>query len=119
MPYDPLDAENDTFRPTAISTLVGCLHCGEEYDSYRIEWRVETDHNGRAHGFWCCPIPNCDGRGFGFDIFPIDPNYRDEDGNKIWVDESEEDKNDPDDELDLGDGDGNYHGGDEPIDTDR
>jgi hypothetical protein len=37
----------------------------------------------------------------------------------MWVDESEEEKNDPDDELDWGHSDGNNHGGDEPIDTDR
>ena len=69
MPYDPLDAENDTFRPTAISTLVGCLHCGEEYDSYRIEWRVETDHNGRAHGFWCCPYQTATDEDSGLTFF--------------------------------------------------
>ena len=88
--YDPLDPDGDPFRPPAISTLVGCLHCGEEYDSYRIEWRVETDSKGRPHGFWCCPIENCDGRGFGFDIFPVDPDYRDENGEKMWVNDDEE-----------------------------
>jgi len=88
--YDPLDPESDIFKPSAISTLVGCLHCGEEYDSYRIEWRVLSDRDGRPHGFWCCPIENCDGRGFGFDIFPVDPEYRDENGDKMWVQDDEE-----------------------------
>jgi len=98
--YDPLNADADPFRPPAISTIVHCLHCGEEYDSYRIEWRVETDSSGGAHGFWCCPIENCDGRGFGFDIFPVDPDYRDENGEKMWVADDEEDDDCGDEELD-------------------
>ncbi len=89
--YDPLDAQADCFHPPAIPTLVGCLHCGEEYDSYLIEWRVSTDANGKPHGFWCCPMPKCDGRGFGCDIFPCDPEYRDEDGNLMWSDDGEDD----------------------------
>ena len=92
--YDPLDANGDPFRPPALSTLVGCLHCGEEYDSYRIEWRVESDRDGRPHGFWGCPIENCDGKGFGFDIFPVDPDYRDENGDKMWTDDQEESDDD-------------------------
>jgi hypothetical protein len=88
--FNPLDADADPFRPPTLSVLVHCLHCGEEYESYRIEWRLETDHGGQPHGFWCCPIANCGGRGFGFDIFPVDPEYRDEDGNRMWFDDEEE-----------------------------
>lgn len=84
--YDPLDSAGDPFRPPAVSTIVHCIHCNEEYDSYRIEWRIETNSDGQPHGFWCCPIENCDGKGFGFDIFPIDPEYRGEDGEKMWCD---------------------------------
>jgi hypothetical protein len=89
--YDPLDAGADPFRPPDVSVLVGCLHCGQEYDSYQIEWRIERDADGRPHGFWCCPIAGCDGRGFGFDIFPVDPDYRDERGGWITDDDEEED----------------------------
>jgi hypothetical protein len=85
--YDPLDAEVDPFHPPAIPTLVGCLHCGEEFDSYLIEWRVERDADDKPRGYWCCPTPNCDGRGFGFDIFPCDPEYRDENGELMWSDD--------------------------------
>lgn len=98
--YDPLDSSADPFRPPAASTIVHCLHCNEEYDSYRIEWRLETDEQGRTHGFWCCPIENCGGRGFGFDIFPIDPEYRDEQGEKMWISDDEEEC-EFDDELDF------------------
>lgn len=87
--YDPTDPKGDPFHPPSISTLVGCLHCGEEYDSYRIEWRVFTDPDGSKHGFWCCPIDGCDGKGFGFDIHPVDADYVDPDGRDMghWVDD--------------------------------
>lgn len=96
--YDPSDPSGDPFGPPAIPTQVGCLHCGQEYESYLIEWRVEPDADGRPHGFWCCPTPGCGGRGFGFDILPTDPDYQDEHGDRIWTDdESEEaDLDDPD-----------------------
>ena len=64
MAYDPLDADGDPFRPPEIPTLVFCLHCRQEYDSYRIEWRVSTNADGKPHGFWCCPIPGCGGLEF-------------------------------------------------------
>jgi hypothetical protein len=90
--YDPLDASADPFRPPAIPTLVACLHCGQSYESYLIEWRVQTSHDSKPHGFWCCPVAGCDGKGFGFDILPVDPHYRDENGDPIWdEDESEDD----------------------------
>jgi hypothetical protein len=85
--YDPFDADGDPFRPPAIPTLVTCLHCGQSYESYRIEWRVEMTHGGELHGFWCCPITGCDGKGFGFDILPVDPHYQDENGGWIWDDD--------------------------------
>ena len=81
--YDPLARASDIFKPPAIPTIVGCLHCGQAYDSYRIEWRVLTDDLGKPHGFWCCPMEDCDEREFGCDIFPIDPDYRDENGDKM------------------------------------
>jgi len=92
-----LDPESDPFKPPAIPTEVGCIHCGEEYDSYRIEWRIFTLDDGRQHGFWCCPILGCDGKGFGFDIFPTDPEYRDENGETMYVDTDDEENGDEDD----------------------
>lgn len=93
MSYDPLDSASDLFKPPAVPTLVRCIHCGNEYDSYRIEWRVLTSRDG-PHGFWCCPMEGCDGKGFGFDIFPVDPEYRNENGEKMWVDDEEGDDED-------------------------
>lgn len=91
------DSQSDPFKPPVISTIVHCLHCGQEYDSYRIEYRILTARDGERCGFWCCPIEGCDGRGFGFDVFPVDPEYRDDDGNLMWssdVDAHDEDRED-------------------------
>lgn len=98
--YDPLNAETDCFHPPAIPILVGCLHCGEEYESYLIEWRIETNHEGNPRGFWCCPTPNCGGVGFGCDIFPCDPEYRDDEGNLFWTSDDSDDSWFEDDDLD-------------------
>jgi hypothetical protein len=88
MTYDPRDPDTDPFRPPAIPTLVGCLHCQQEYDSYLIEWRVLKDTAGKLHGLWCCPITSCDGKGFGCDIFPVDPEY--DDGKLRWIHDEDE-----------------------------
>jgi hypothetical protein len=102
MTDDNCNPDNDPFGPPLISTLVQCIHCGEEYDSFRIEWRVEADADGKPHGFWCCPMPGCDGMGFGFDIFPVDPEYRDENGELMWCDD-EDDYEEDDSTLDPAD----------------
>jgi hypothetical protein len=87
MPDLPLDSPSDSFRPPDIPTEVGCLRCGRVYESYLMEWRVETCGDGSRHGSWCCPTPECSGVGFGFDILPTDPHYRDERGG--WVSDDE------------------------------
>jgi hypothetical protein len=99
MAYDPLNPDHDPFGPPPISTLVHCIHCDEEYDSYRIEWRVERGGDGHPHGFWCCPMPGCDGKGFGFDIFPVDPEYRDENGELMWCSDDDDEDELIDEEL--------------------
>jgi len=95
------DKNDDPFRPPAVPVEVQCLHCGEEYESYRIEWRESTGPDGRPQGFWCCPTPGCDGKGFGFDILPTDPTYRDERGGWCCDDcEDEEEDDEFDGQLD-------------------
>ena len=59
---------------------------------------MEEETKDGPHGFWCCPTPGCDGKGFGFDIFPTDPDYRDEEGNLMWV--SDEADGDEDEAID-------------------
>lgn len=105
MNEDALNPDSDPFGPPAISTIVHCIHCGEEFDSYRIEWRIERDADGTAHGFWCCPMPGCDGKGFGFDIFPVDPEYRDENGELMWCsDDADDEEDDFEDAMFIDDG---------------
>ena len=88
---DP-DPDGDPFRPPAVPVEVNCLHCNRDYESYLIEWREEVDANGRPSGFWCCPTPGCDGIGFGFDILPTDPDYRDERGGWFSCDDEDEEE---------------------------
>jgi len=64
----PKEALEDCFRPPSEPCLVRCLHCGQEYSSDEIVWREE----GADGGFWCCPVEGCDGKGYTFDIHPID-----------------------------------------------
>lgn len=96
----PKPDDGDPFGPPPISTLVCCLHCGREYDSYRIEWRAEPG----KRGFWCCPIPGCDGIGFGFDILPVDPDYQDEHGGWVYDDDSDDGEEPEDDARPGADG---------------
>lgn len=96
------DPDDDPFRPPEVPTEVQCLHCGRDYDSYLIEWREEVDADGKAIGFWCCPTPGCDGKGFGFDILPTDPEYRDERGGWVAFDEDDDEEGDEE-----GNGEGN------------
>lgn len=98
--FEPDNDGRDIFRPPAVPIEVTCVHCGEVYDSYRIEWRENAGLPGDA-GAWCCPTPGCDGLGFLFDIWPTDPEWRDESGNPAFsFNESEESfPGDPDDDF--------------------
>jgi len=84
---------DDCFRPPDVPTLVRCLHCGQEYESFRITWRDNDEREAEVDaipGFWCCPTPGCDGKGFGFDIFAVDSDCPDERGQ--WVDDGYDDE---------------------------
>ena len=91
-------AERDPFRPPTVPVIVHCLHCDQEYESYLIHW-VEDAIESDSPGFWCCPTPGCDGKGFGFDIFPVDPDYRDEHGNLMWMEDDDDEEYDEVDEC--------------------
>jgi len=87
--FGPLDPNSDPFRPPATATRVFCLHCDEEFQSDSLQWKTSQGQNGGVQGFWICPTPGCQGKGFGFDIMPVDPNYRDERGGWVYFDEDE------------------------------
>jgi len=90
----PPEALEDCFRPPDEAVQVQCIHCGNEYSSDEIVWRPEPDLD--IKGFWCCPIPGCDGKGFQFDIFPLDTEWEEFDDED--ADYDEEDEDDEDDE---------------------
>jgi len=56
---------NDPFGPPAEPRLVECLHCGQCYLSDYIRW-------DEYRGLWRCPVPDCDGCGYGFDILDVE-----------------------------------------------
>ena len=62
----PKEALDDCFRPPDQPCQVQCLHCGHQYSSADIVW-CETEDGG-----WQCPIEDCDGAGFQFDIHQVD-----------------------------------------------
>jgi|GEM_PF-3243139 len=95
---DESESASDPFAPPEVSTEVCCIHCGEMYDSWQIEWRVLKNEHGQEQGFWCCPIAGCDGMGFGFDILPTDPDYQDERGGWVEFDDDGEEEDDDDDD---------------------
>jgi len=90
----------DPFRPPDIPTEVCCMHCGEEYESYLIHWEARDGAEG-LDGFWCCGTPGCDGKGFCFDIWPTDPEWRDEDGEKVMFFDDDDDDEEGEDVEDL------------------
>lgn len=91
---ESFDKFSDPFAPPRTPCLVCCIHCGSTYDSWRIVWR---DMLGEAiEGAWCCPIPGCDGIGFGFDIHPVDEQAA---GSESGLDDDDEQEVDYFEEL--------------------
>ena len=74
----PPEALEDCFRPPTEPVMVRCLHCDHEYTSDLIYW---DDTEGPGKGFWRCPIEDCGGAGFQFDIHPLDSS--------LWCDDDE------------------------------
>jgi hypothetical protein len=86
-----LEPCEDGMHPPDVPTEVFCLHCQKVYESYLIEWRVRTYHDGQRRGFWSCPMPDCDGVGFGIDIFPTDPEAQNDRG-FVWCNDDDEEE---------------------------
>jgi hypothetical protein len=86
----PFDKFSDPFAPPRTPCVVCCMHCGSTYDSWRILWR---DMPGEAvEGAWCCPIPGCDGVGFGFDIHPVEAENEATEPDDLPFDEAEDEE---------------------------
>ena len=83
------------FSPPAEPCQCWCMHCHRTFSSSRIWLQREIPRRGDPHptgGFWMCPTHNCDGAGFGFDLFPTDPAHP---ANEGWTYDDDE----PDDEF--------------------
>lgn len=65
----------DCFAPPAVPCECYCLHCGRLFMSDQIWFQRVINADDGFAGFWMCPTPNCDGKGFTFDIFPTDPGH--------------------------------------------
>ena len=102
-PLDPRDERlhDDPFGPPKIACECYCLHCRRTFMSSEIWFqRITNAEPGKLDGFWMCPTPNCDGKGFTFDIFPTDPDHP---ANEGWYDGEDEDSEDEewDEEFDA------------------
>ena len=89
---------NDCFAPPKEPCECYCLHCQRTFMSDGIWFQKIVGRKGREFdGFWMCPTPNCDGKGFTFDIFPTDPDHPANDG---WTyDDGDEYEDDEDPEF--------------------
>lgn len=82
---DEINPGRSSFPPPTVPTKVQCIQCGRIYESYMIQF-VSADHDNKL-GTWHCPTAECPGVGFLFDIWPTDPNWIDEQGNKMCREE--------------------------------
>ncbi|MGN6369280.1 MAG: hypothetical protein ACTHN5_13550 [Phycisphaerae bacterium] len=66
----PPEAHKDCMRPDPqlLDRLCYCLHCGPEgglFEAVEMRWMPNED-------MWACPCTTCGGRGFTFDIHPVE-----------------------------------------------
>jgi hypothetical protein len=95
---DPGDSSGpDPFGPPEVPCLCSCLHCGREFMSDGIWYERHVKNGIEFEGFWRCPTPNCDGAGFTFDIFPVDPDHPANEGWHYSDDDDEQGWNEEDD----------------------
>ncbi|MEA2710762.1 MAG: hypothetical protein QOF78_3363 [Phycisphaerales bacterium] len=91
---------DDPFGPPKIACECYCLHCRRIFMSSEIWFqRIKNAQHGKLDGFWMCPTPNCDGKGFSFDIFPTDPAHP---ANEGWSGDDDDEDRDDDDDADWG-----------------
>jgi hypothetical protein len=99
-PADGPDGPVDHFAPPTEPCECWCLHCRRTFMSTGIWFQRIIAGPPGLDGFWMCPTPNCDGKGFTFDIYPTDPDHP---GNDGWCDDDGDDGEawDEDDDLAL------------------
>jgi hypothetical protein len=93
---DDSSPQDDPMGPPKEPCECWCMHCRRTFTSDQMWFqRVIGDSRG-FEGFWMCPTANCSGAGFGFDIFPTDPNHPANEGWHHFDDDDEEEEDDHD-----------------------
>jgi hypothetical protein len=69
----PEEVREDPMGPPGdrLEEVCGCLHCGQwgpRFEAVEMRW-LENE------GMWACPCTVCGGRGFEFDIFPVESKW--------------------------------------------
>jgi hypothetical protein len=89
------EEQRDPFGPPEVPCECFCLHCRRTFMSDQIWFQKVKGARDGFEGFWMCPTPNCSGKGFTFDIFPVDPDHP---ANEGWVSDDGEYYDDEDEE---------------------
>src|SRR5438309_11027126 len=107
---DPAADERDPFGPPEEPCECYCLHCNRVFMSDGMWFQKVINGRDGFEGFSMGPTPNCDGKGFTFDIFPTDPNHP---ANEGWVedDDDEDGVNDAGLDEEFGEHAGEFAGG--------
>jgi hypothetical protein len=98
---EPRDADESGCPPPDEPIMVYCLHCGKEYMSSEMVPPSGKRTPAMMEGMWWCGTPGCNAGGFGLDIFPVDPEWKDPKGLLRMITDAEEDEDfewDEDDE---------------------
>jgi hypothetical protein len=70
----PPEAHDDPFQPPPenLTLTCACIHCGQNSHAFEaVEMRWIVNEN-----MWACPCTTCGGRGFQFDIHPIERQWQ-------------------------------------------
>jgi hypothetical protein len=70
----PPKAFDDCFQPPIErpDMICQCLHCGPDghlFEAIEMRWMA-------TENMWACPCTTCGGRGFNFDIHPVEPLWQ-------------------------------------------
>lgn len=104
------------FPPPDEPIMVYCLHCGKEYMSSEM---IPPDGGARGRaartpimmeGMWWCATPGCNAGGFGLDIFPVNPDWKDPKGLLQIIKDDGDDEFEWDDDDDDDDDNGGAEG---------
>ncbi len=80
------------FPPPDEPIMVFCMHCGKEYMSSEMVPPDGTRSPIMMDRMWWCGTPGCSAGGFGLDVFPVDPEWKDPKGLLHIITDSDEEE---------------------------